>query len=112
MMIVDWLKRHFQWIILLIAGAATGAALIRRKNNAVNTVHSALLLEQSKREIARLRERNVERIVVDQQKANELLKIHNDVEQHKRAIAEIYHGKSWAEMSDAEVQAALRAAGV
>lgn len=110
--VVDWIKRHALWLLLAVVGSWTGAALIRRRNNAVNTIDSALSVERAKARIATLRAESASVAAVDQQKANELLRIHNDIEQHKKDIAETYSGKPWAGMSDAEVQEALRAAGV
>jgi hypothetical protein len=110
--VAKWLERHALWLLLMVIGAWTGAALIRRRNNAVSTVRSALSVEKAKERIASLRAEGANVTAIDQEKANQLLRVHSDIEQQRKAIAEIYNGKPWAEMSDEEVQAALRASGV
>jgi len=110
--LVDWVKRHALWLLLMAVGSWTGAVLIRRRSNAVSTIDSALSVERAKARIAALRVESAGIAAVDQKKANELLRIHSDIEHHKKEIVEIYAGRPWASMTDAEVQEALRAAGV
>jgi len=108
----EWVQRHALCLLLIVIGAWTGAFLIRRRDNAVTTLNSARSVDRAKARIATLRAKSATIAALDQDKANELLRVHSDIEQHKRAIAEIYNGKPWSAMTDAEALAALKAAGV
>jgi len=110
--IVDWVKRHALWLFLLSVGAWTGAALLRSKRSAVETLGDALTIERAKDQIRFLKTAAEGIAAVDREKANEVLRLTNAIEQHKKTIAELYTGKPWPELSDADVLQALRDAGV
>jgi len=108
----DWLKRHSMWLLLVVLGAWTGAALIRKRSSQVNTLESALAVQRSKQALQVLRKQQAKLVTSDRVVANEVLQVSAEITRHKRAIAEAHAGKGWDELSDDEVRAALREAGL
>ena len=109
---LDWIEKNILWLMLLAVGATTGAALLRNKSSAVNNARSALASQRLKDQLEGLRAKARKISAIDRDKANEALKLADAITQKKKAIAEVYSGKPWAEMADDEIERALRDAGV
>jgi len=107
-----WLEKHALWLLLLAAGVSTGAALLRNKASAVNTARAALAVQRAKDQLDALKKQARMIAAVDEAKANEVLKLSDAINRRKKDIVELYSGKPWAEMSDAEIEQALHDAGV
>lgn len=109
---VAWVNAHAAALLLLTLGAWTGAVLIRRKTNQVNTIASALEVERTKARVKELEAQRKALRPLDEAKANEILRISAEIERRKKRVAELHGGKPWEEMGDDEVRRALREAGL
>jgi hypothetical protein len=106
----QWVQHNGAWLLLLLVGAWTGAALYRRKTNQVNSVAAALAVERAKAQVTVLRAQRAALKPQDEAAANAILKLSAKITDQKKLIAELHSGKAWEEMRDDEVSRALREA--
>lgn len=109
---LEWVKLHGKWILLLLFGAFTGAKLLRDRLSKVETVDQAFAVEAAKRQIKSLRVERDAIDILDKEKAEQAEVLAKKIAMHEKNIVEIHTGKSWEEMSNEELNAALRAANL
>lgn len=108
----EFLKTNAVWLLLLVVGAWTGAKLLRDKESRVIGLKSALKAEAAKKEALKLRAKREALGEIDKAKEKEAERLENFIREQDRRIAEIHTGKKWEELSNEELTAALRAAGL
>jgi hypothetical protein len=110
--ITAWVRTHLGYLVLLALGAFTGAALLRSRTSRISSFEAALELERRKRQIVKLHEQRMRLSPIDTETANEILRLSAEVEKHKQRIVEMHKGVPWDGLSDQDIRAALRDAGL
>lgn len=110
--IVEWIKAHGAFVVLMLVGAWTAAFLRVRKTNQVNTIKAAIELEKRKGQVKILHAKQRTLRATDEVKANQVLLITAEISKHQQRIAEIHSGKSWKDLTDEEINRALADAGL
>jgi len=107
-----WLKTHAGAAFLCLIGAWTGAFLLKRKDNHVNSIEQALELERHKAKVKSLRQQRLALRPLDRRKADEVMAVTQEIAKHHQRVAELMSGKPWGELSDEEIKRALFSAGL
>lgn len=110
--LVRWLKTNAGVAFLCMTGAWTGALLLRRKGNQVNSVEQALELERHRAKVKTLRAQRLALRPLDRRKADEVMAVTQEIAKHHQRVAELMSGKPWGELSDEEIKRALFSAGL
>jgi hypothetical protein len=115
-----WVHDNALWLVLMVIGAATGAALMRRKDSQVSTLKEALSVEKAKGQLERLRG---ERDGILQQDAGLVARdaglkeraelLENEMRARKQEIVHLHDKKlNLAYLSDEQLEAEFRRVGL
>ncbi len=108
-----WLRVHAGWLLLICLGAFTGAALLRRKDNQINSLKAARQVEKAKAEIKVLETKRQSIAAKDREDANEVITLSASIAAKQKEIAALHEGRhQWDDLSDEQVRAALKNAGL
>jgi hypothetical protein len=111
-LIAAFIRRHLLAIVALIIGGATAAAVLRRSTNKVSTIGDAISVQRAKVEVIKQTKIQADIERVDAGKANEILNVNQRIVEQHKVIAEAMTGEPWEKLSDAQIRAALREAGL
>lgn len=109
---LEWVRKHLLWLALILVGSFTAASVFRRRSNNISTMGEALDLQKAKKKIVVISEERKKLDVHDREAANKSLRLGAEITAQKKRIAEITTGQRWEELSDAEIEQALREAGL
>ncbi len=108
----QWLKTNAAFLLLLVIGAFTGAALLRSKQSRINTIEAALEVERRKKKVVELSAQRMALRPVDEEKANAILRLSAEMAKHNKRIVELHSGQSWEQLPGEDIRRALRDVGL
>lgn len=109
---ISWIRRHLLFILLGVVGCFTAAAVIRRKTNRVNSIGDAISVQRAKAQVLKLKKEQSAIRVKDAAAAEQVLQLNQKIVEQHKVIAEAASGEPWEKLSDEQIRAALREAGL
>lgn len=109
---ISWIRRNALFLLLGAIGCFTAASVIRRKSNQVNTIGDAISVQRAKAQVLKLKKEQSAIRIKDATAAEKVLQLNQQIVEQHKVIAEATSGEPWEKLTDEQVRAALREAGL